>query len=93
MPGGKSKAVDLMVNFVPAQVLASDYEASSNRIQRPNESREYRDARSSLLAEEIELRRHIALVAAMRRDLPPGSPHPANGGRGHEEKRYFRQAP
>lgn len=72
MPGGKSKAVDLMVNFVPAQALASDYEASSNRIQRPNESREYRDARSSLLAEEIELRRHIARVAAMRRDLPPG---------------------
>ncbi|NUZ05301.1 DUF899 family protein [Piscinibacter koreensis] len=38
----------------------------------PNESREYRQARTALLAEEIELRRHIARVAAMRRALPPG---------------------
>ena len=37
-----------------------------------NESAEYRAARTDLLAEEIELRRHIARVAAQRRALPPG---------------------
>ena len=38
----------------------------------PNESAEYRAARTALLAEEIELRRHIERVAAQRRALPPG---------------------
>lgn len=38
----------------------------------PNESAAYREARTALLAEEIELRRHIARVAAQRRALPPG---------------------
>ncbi|ORE97718.1 DUF899 family protein [Aurantimonas sp. 22II-16-19i] len=38
----------------------------------PNESSAYRKARTELLAEEIELRRHIARVAAQRRALPPG---------------------
>ena len=38
----------------------------------PNESNEYRQARSALLAEEIELRRHIERVAEQRRALPPG---------------------
>ena len=40
----------------------------------PNESAEYRAARTALLAEEIELRRHIERVAAQRRALPPGGP-------------------
>jgi predicted dithiol-disulfide oxidoreductase (DUF899 family) len=38
----------------------------------PNESAEYRSARQALLAEEIELRRHIERVAEQRRALPPG---------------------
>ena len=38
----------------------------------PGESAEYRQARTALLAEEIELRRHIEHVAARRRALPPG---------------------
>lgn len=38
----------------------------------PNDSDEYRRARTALLAEEIELRRHIERVAAQRRALPPG---------------------
>ncbi|ABE39453.1 protein of unknown function DUF899, thioredoxin-like [Rhodopseudomonas palustris BisB5] len=38
----------------------------------PNESAEYRRARTALLAEEIELRRHIERVAEQRRQLPPG---------------------
>lgn len=38
----------------------------------PNDSAAYRTARVELLAEEIELRRHIERVAAMRRALPPG---------------------
>ena len=38
----------------------------------PNESKEYRRARTALLTEEIELRRHIERVAQQRRELPPG---------------------
>jgi predicted dithiol-disulfide oxidoreductase (DUF899 family) len=40
----------------------------------PNESADYRAARTALLAEEIELRRHIERVAEQRRALPPGGP-------------------
>jgi predicted dithiol-disulfide oxidoreductase (DUF899 family) len=46
--------------------------AKKNAVRFPNESPEYRRARDSLLAEEIELRRHIERVAEMRRALPPG---------------------
>jgi predicted dithiol-disulfide oxidoreductase (DUF899 family) len=53
--------------LVPAQQLAA-----TNRAHYPNESAEYRSARNSLLAEEIELRRHIERVARQRRMLPPG---------------------
>lgn len=42
----------------------------------PNESEAYRSARHALLAEEIELRRHIERVAAQRRALPPGGEVP-----------------
>jgi predicted dithiol-disulfide oxidoreductase (DUF899 family) len=38
----------------------------------PGESAAYRSARNALLAEEIELRRHIERVARQRRALPPG---------------------
>jgi predicted dithiol-disulfide oxidoreductase (DUF899 family) len=41
-------------------------------IHQPGESPEYRAARDALLAEEMELRRHIERVAAQRRALPPG---------------------
>ena len=46
--------------------------ARANPVRIPNESAEYRAARTALLAEEIELRRHIERVAAQRRALPPG---------------------
>jgi predicted dithiol-disulfide oxidoreductase (DUF899 family) len=46
--------------------------AKINTVRYPNESAEYRQARDALLAEEIELRRHIERVAAQRRALPPG---------------------
>jgi predicted dithiol-disulfide oxidoreductase (DUF899 family) len=46
--------------------------ARKNRVRYPNESPEYRRAREALLAEEIELRRHIERVAEQRRALPPG---------------------
>jgi predicted dithiol-disulfide oxidoreductase (DUF899 family) len=45
---------------------------NSNTAHHPNESADYRRARQALLAEEIELRRHIERVAEMRRALPPG---------------------
>ena len=46
--------------------------ARANTARIPNESAEYRRAREQLLAEEIELRRHIERVAELRRALPPG---------------------
>jgi predicted dithiol-disulfide oxidoreductase (DUF899 family) len=51
----------------PAEELAA-----ANRARFPNESAEYRQARNALLAEEIELRRHIERVAELRRQLPTG---------------------
>jgi predicted dithiol-disulfide oxidoreductase (DUF899 family) len=45
-------------------------------IRFPGESREYREARSRLLAAEIELRRMIERVAMQRRALPPGGAVP-----------------
>jgi predicted dithiol-disulfide oxidoreductase (DUF899 family) len=54
-------------------VLLSAVElANLTRFRLPNESAEYRLARKQLLAEEIELRRHIERVAVMRRALPAG---------------------
>lgn len=53
--------------YVPAAELAQH-----NGARFPNESVEYRRARDALLAEEIELRRHIERVAVMRRALPSG---------------------
>jgi len=46
--------------------------AGKSKYHFPNESAEYRRARVALLAEEIELRRHIERVAVQRRALPPG---------------------
>jgi len=46
--------------------------ARASEFHFPNESEAYRKARTALLAEEIELRRHIERVAALRRKLPPG---------------------
>jgi predicted dithiol-disulfide oxidoreductase (DUF899 family) len=40
----------------------------------PGESREYRAARDRLLEREIELRREMEAVAALRRELPAGGP-------------------
>lgn len=51
----------------PAKALAAN-----NGVRFPNESEDYRRARDALLAEEIELRRHIERVAQQRRELPPG---------------------
>ncbi|TPW26484.1 DUF899 domain-containing protein [Pararhizobium mangrovi] len=42
----------------------------------PNESADYRAARTALLVEEIELRRHITRVNDMRRALPEGGAIP-----------------
>ena len=54
-------------NLTPAAELAR-----RSPVRFPNESAEYRAARTALLAEEIELRRHLERVAAQRRALPPG---------------------
>jgi predicted dithiol-disulfide oxidoreductase (DUF899 family) len=54
-------------SLVPAAQLAR-----RSPVRFPNESAEYRAARTALLAEEIKLRRHLERVAAQRRTLPPG---------------------
>lgn len=53
--------------LIPAGELAAREKA-----RWPNESPEYRRARTALLAEEIELRRHLERVAEQRRALPGG---------------------
>lgn len=57
--------------LAPAKELAA-----TNKAHLPNESVEYRKARNTLLAEEIELRRAIERVAAQRRALPSGGEIP-----------------
>ena len=57
----------------PASKLKlADEMAKRGRRPFQNESRDYGEARMRLLAEEIELRRHIQRVAQARRTLPPG---------------------
>jgi predicted dithiol-disulfide oxidoreductase (DUF899 family) len=48
--------------------------AARSPLRIPNESAAYRAARTALLAEEIELRRHMERVAVQRRALPTGAP-------------------
>ncbi|SHN31594.1 Predicted dithiol-disulfide oxidoreductase, DUF899 family [Duganella sacchari] len=60
-----------MTTLTPAAELAE-----KNSHPYPNDSAEYRRARTALLAEEIELRRHIERVAEQRRALPPGGAAP-----------------
>ena len=57
--------------LVPAQELAA-----ANNAHYPNETSAYRAARNELLAEEIELRRHLERVASRRRALPLGGEIP-----------------
>lgn len=57
--------------LVPAQELARKAPKHF-----PNEDAAYRQARTALLAEEIELRRHLERVAAQRRALPLGGEVP-----------------
>jgi len=59
--------------LAPTQQLAA-----TNKAHFPNESKEYRAARNSLLVEEIELRRQIERVAAQRRALPEGGEIPTD---------------
>jgi predicted dithiol-disulfide oxidoreductase (DUF899 family) len=56
-----------VTKLLPANDLAA------KRVSRLyNESREYAEARTALLAEEIEVRRHLTRLAEQRRQLPPG---------------------
>lgn len=48
----------------------------TSSVRFPGETPAYREARDRLLAAEIELRRHIEEVAALRRALPPGAQVP-----------------
>ncbi len=59
--------MDGEVTLAPANDLAR-----LNHAHFPNESSDYRTGKKRTPAEEIELRRHIERVAALRRELPPG---------------------
>jgi predicted dithiol-disulfide oxidoreductase (DUF899 family) len=59
-----------------ATALKPATELAKHNRRYPNENARYREARTALLAEEIELRRHIERVAALRRQLPPGGEVP-----------------
>jgi predicted dithiol-disulfide oxidoreductase (DUF899 family) len=67
------------INTMTSQALlkAAGELAKNNGVRFPNESDDYRRARDALLAEEIELRRHIERVAVQRRALPPGGVVPS----------------
>jgi predicted dithiol-disulfide oxidoreductase (DUF899 family) len=67
IPMAASKPMAANAGLVPARELAN-----KNKLRFPHESDDYRRARNALLAEEIELRRHIERVAEQRRALPPG---------------------
>jgi predicted dithiol-disulfide oxidoreductase (DUF899 family) len=56
-----------VTTWVPAKELAR-----LAKTPFPGESEDYRKAREALLAEEIELRRHLTRVTEQRRALPPG---------------------
>lgn len=58
------------------QPLRPAIELAQHDRRYPNESADYRKARTALLAEEIELRRHLERVAAQRRALPLGGAIP-----------------
>ena len=60
------------------QLKSANELAKNNGVRFPNESSEYRHARDALLAEEIELRRHIERVAEQRRALPASGIVPKN---------------
>jgi predicted dithiol-disulfide oxidoreductase (DUF899 family) len=62
--------------MTPNTLLRPAGELANTRRRFPNESPAYRDARRALLAEEIELRRHVERVAAQRRALPLGGEVP-----------------
>jgi predicted dithiol-disulfide oxidoreductase (DUF899 family) len=70
-------ALELSTPTIEGGTLSSASQlATNNPVHFPNESAEYRAARNALLAEEIELRRHIERLAAQRRALPPGGEIP-----------------
>lgn len=59
--------------------LAPAKELASKRKPRfGNESAEYAKAREALLAEELEVRRHVGRLAKQNRELPEGPEMPAN---------------
>ena len=58
-------------SLIPVKELVA-----TNKAHFPNESAAYRAARNALLAEELELRRHIERVAVQRRALPEGGEVP-----------------
>ncbi|MEO9213198.1 MAG: DUF899 family protein [Caulobacteraceae bacterium] len=62
----------------PQPLLSAAELARRGTFRFPGESAQYRSARTALLTEEIDLRRHIERVAEQRRALPPGGAAPGD---------------
>lgn len=54
------------------ELVAAVELAAKRKSRFDNESAVYAQARTALLAEEIEVRRHLSRLAKQRRELPPG---------------------
>jgi predicted dithiol-disulfide oxidoreductase (DUF899 family) len=63
---------DYAMDAVTDRLTPAGELAAKRRARFPGESPTYAAARQALLAEEIELRRHLTRVAEQRRDLPAG---------------------
>lgn len=76
------RAVPLGVAVAPARLVCSGAAGGTSArgrsmgVRFPGEYEEYRAARDRLLQQEIDLRRAMEAVAAVRRRLPPGGPVP-----------------
>lgn len=65
--------------------------ANMSELRYPNESREYRDARESLLKDEQELIDKVRSVAEKRRKLPPGGQFAARRSSATKQVGLFQQ--
>src|SRR6184192_1356059 len=76
--GSHSKENRMASIATPTTLTPATELAAKNKAHFPNETPEYRKERNALLAEEIELRRHIERVAELRRTMPLGGKVPEN---------------
>src|SRR5579875_2427565 len=80
LPSAQCALTQVRSTPMPALTPAAELARAVSR-PFPNEPEGYRAAREALIAEEIELRRHLAAVAEQRRALPIGGEVPTANSR------------